>query len=233
MGYRETTFEGYSYRTSSRFGSRVKVAVADGMVTVTGPRVGVFLYRLWIAAQVIILWSIVPALLAAVILREPRYLALALMLAVAHWAVGTFGAVCFWELANVMAFSAGTMGETMTFSVSAVKRVRIGGDWARNGLWFVIPQFIPLITMLAEGGCVSFEAPDGDTGKDAVYALHMQSEEDAQVLSKLFESERSLIGQRPVAAVVGEGKRTRLFGISRGKQFQTRSEGTIRPHKWD
>jgi hypothetical protein len=145
------------------------------------------LYRLWIATQVVLLWAIVPALLAAAILRGWRYLVLALVLAVAHWAVGTFGAVCFWELANLMAFSAGTMGETIAFPVSAVKRVRIGGDWARNGLWFVIPQFIPLITMLSEGGCVSFEAPDGKTGRDAVYAFSMQMAEDAKILTRILE----------------------------------------------
>jgi hypothetical protein len=184
---RETMFEGYSYRTSSRFGGRSKISVDDGAVTITGPRIGVFLYRLWIVTQVVLLWAIVPALLTAAILRDWRYLVLALVLAVAHWAVGTFGAVCFWELANLMAFSAGTMGETITFPVSAVKRVRIGGDWARNGLWFVIPQFIPLITMLSEGGCVSFEAPDGKTGRDAVYALNMQTAEDAKILSRLLE----------------------------------------------
>jgi hypothetical protein len=164
------------------------------MVTITGPRICVLVYRLWIATQVVLLWAIVPALLAAVILRDWRYLVLALVLAVAHWAVGTFGAVCFWELANVLAFSEGTMGETITFPVSAVKRVRIGGAWARNGLWFVIPQFIPLINMLAEGGCVSFEAPDGETGRDAVYALNMQTTKDARILSRLLgESTRTQI----------------------------------------
>lgn len=204
MSTRETMFEGYSYRTSSRFGSRVKVSVDDGMVTVTGPRVDVFVYRLWIAAQVILLWSIIPALLAAAILRDGRYLVLVLVLAVAHWAVGTFGAVSFWELANVIAFSAGTMGETMTFPVSAVKRVMIGRGWARNGLWLVIPQFVPLINMGAEG-CVSFEAPDGETGRDAVYAFHMQMEQDAYALAGLLKGEQSLSRRCPVVAVVGEG----------------------------
>ncbi len=186
MSLGETTFEGYSYRTSSRFGGRSKISVDGAAVTITGPRIGAFLYRLWIAVQAIVLWAIVPALLAAMILRDTQYLVLALALVLVHWAVGTFGAVCFWELANVMAFSEGTMGETITFPLSAVKRVKIGGDWARNGLWFVIPQFIPLITMLSEGGCVSFEAPDGKTGRNAVYALNMQTAEDAKALSGLL-----------------------------------------------
>ena len=188
MSEGETVFEAYSYRTSCRFGSRVKVSVDEGTVIVTGPRVGVFIYRLWIATQVVVFWLIVPALLAAVILRGWRYLVLALALAVAHWALGTLGAVCFWELANVMAFTEGTMGETTTFPLSAVKRVQVGRGWARNGLWLVIPLYVPGLNRLAEGYCVSFEAADGDTGRDVVYALHMQTKEKARALAGLLRS---------------------------------------------
>ena len=56
-------FEVYSYRTGPCFGSRVEVRVDGEMVTVAGPRVGVLLYRMWIAVQVILLTLIVPALL--------------------------------------------------------------------------------------------------------------------------------------------------------------------------
>jgi len=45
------TFEGYSYRTSSRFGSRVWITVEDGTVTVTGPRVPAPLYAAWRARK--------------------------------------------------------------------------------------------------------------------------------------------------------------------------------------
>lgn len=183
----EATLEGYSYRTSSRFGGRVQVSVDDETVTITGPQVGVLLYRLWIAAQILLFWLSVPALLAAVILWDWKYLALALALLVAWWAVSTFGAVCFWELANVNAFMEGTGGKTTTFPVSAVKRVKIGRGWARNGLWLVIPPVVPMVNKVSEGVCVSFEAPDGDTGRDAVYALMMQTPEDAQTLAGFFE----------------------------------------------
>jgi peptidoglycan/LPS O-acetylase OafA/YrhL len=135
MVVKETSFGGYAYRTGSRFGSRVRVSVDDRMVTVTGPRIGVLVYRLWIAVQVILFWSIPLALLTAAVLWDWRYVATALMLAVGHWAVGTFGAVCFWELANVIAFTEGAMGQTAMFSVSTVKRVKIGRGWARNGPW--------------------------------------------------------------------------------------------------
>jgi hypothetical protein len=196
-------FEGYSYRTSSRFGSRVKVTVDGGMVTVTGPRVGAFVYRLWITVQVIVFWSTIPALLTSMLLRDWRYLVLVPVLAVVHWAVSTFGAVSFWEMANVIAFSEGAIGETTTFPLSAVKRVKIGRGWARNGLWWVIPWVVPLVNMGAEGHCVSFEAPDGDTGQDVVYAFHMQTEQDACVLAKLLDEELPLVKRRSIVAIAG------------------------------
>lgn len=42
---------------------------------------------------------------------------------------------------------------------------------------------------MAEGYCVSFETPDGDTGRDAVYAFHMRTKEDAQALARLLEGQ--------------------------------------------
>ena len=187
MAGQETSFEAYSYRTSSRFGSRVRVSVDDQTVSVTGPRVGVVIYRLWIAAQVVLFWLMVPVLLATVALWDWRYLVVALVLAVAHWALSTFGAVSLWELENVKAFTAGTRGQTTTFAVSAVKRVMVGRGWARKGLWLVIPLYVAGINKMAEGYTVSFEASDGETDGDAVYALHMQTEEEAQALVRLLD----------------------------------------------
>ena len=187
MTDRQTTFEGYSYRTSSRLGSRVKVSVDGATVSVTGPRVGVLIYRLWIAIQVIVFWLIIPALLAAVVLWDWRYLFLALVLAVAHWAIGGAGAGCLWEIANLTAFMSGTTGVTISFPVSAVKDVKIGRGWARKGLWLVIPLYVAGVNKWAEGFCVSFEAPNGDTGREVIYAFHMQTKEDAQALARLLQ----------------------------------------------
>ena len=186
-GGQETSFEAYSYRTSSRFGSRVRVSVEGQAVSVSGPRVGVVIYHLWIAAQLVLFWLIVPVLLAAVVLWDWRYLVVALVLAVAHWAVSTFGAVSLWELENVKAFTAGTKGQTTTFAVSAVKRVMVGRGWARKGLWLVIAPYLAGINKMAEGYAVSFEAPDRETHGDAVYALHMQTKEEAQALVRLLD----------------------------------------------
>ncbi|MGA9348850.1 MAG: hypothetical protein WBW48_08600 [Anaerolineae bacterium] len=186
MAGQETSFKAYSYRTSSRFGSRVRVSVDGQTVSVTGPRVGVIIYRLWIAAQLVLFWAIVPVLLVAAVLWDWRYLVVALVLAIAHWAVSTFGAVCLWELENVKAFTAGTEGQTTTFAVSAVKRVTVGRGWARKGLWLVIAPYVAGINKMAEGYAVSFEAPAGERDEDMVYALHMQTKEEAQALVRLL-----------------------------------------------
>lgn len=74
------TFEGYSYRTSSRYGSRATVSVDGPAVAITGPRIDAIVYRLWTGTQGVVFWLIVPALLAAMIAWDWRYLVLANLL---------------------------------------------------------------------------------------------------------------------------------------------------------
>jgi hypothetical protein len=179
------SFDGYGYRTQSRFGSWTKITVEGRTVSVTGPRVGVFPYRLWLAAQAVLL-SLVPlALVATVVLWDWRYLALVPALLIVHWFVGVMGAAGLWEMANATAMSEGH--PTHSFPVSAIKDVTIGPGWARNGLWLVILPYVAGINKLSEGLCVSFEAPGGDIAGDTVYAFHMRSEDDAQALAALLE----------------------------------------------
>ena len=186
----ENTFEAYSYRTSSRFGGRVKISVDDETVTVIGPRVGALIYNMWIKLQIALFWLIIPVVLAAIVFKDWRFLILAFILAITHWFVGGAGAGCLWEMANLTAFTVGVFGKTISFSVKGVKDVKIGRGWARKGMWLVIPHFIPGVNKWAEGFCVSFEAPDGEKGKEVVYALHMRTEEDARSLRKLLEGEK-------------------------------------------
>ena len=54
-------------------------------------------------------------------------------------------------------------------------------------MWLLILPYVAGINSMAEGYCVLFEAPDGETGQDVVYALHMHSTEDAQKLAALLE----------------------------------------------
>ena len=125
MAEHETTFEGYSYRTSCRFGSRVKVSVDGETVSVTGPRVGVFTYRLWFSIQLVLLWLIPPVLLAGVPLWDWRYLVLASGTRRRPHPFGVIGVASFWELAIVSAVQSGS-DQGVSFPLSAVKRVKIG-----------------------------------------------------------------------------------------------------------
>jgi hypothetical protein len=187
MTERFSPFEAYSYRVSARFGSRVRLSIADGSVTITGPRVSLIVYRSWIAAQAVLLASAFVALVVALILWDWRGLVAALFLLLLHLAVSGFGAGCLWELANLIAFLEGTSGETASFPLDTVNRVRVGKGWARRGMWLLILPYVAGINRLAEGFCVSFEAPDGETSRKVVYALHMQTPEAARALAGLLE----------------------------------------------
>ena len=180
-------FQGFGYRTSSRFADCVKIQVDGQKVTVSGPRVGPSIYRLWIIAQVILLWSTIPVLLLGLILWDWRYLVAIPGLLLLHYLVSALGAAVFWSLANSAACTSGKF-PTVSFNVNEVKRVKIGAGWSRNGLWFVIPQFIPMVNTGAKDLTVSFEAPDGDSPKDVTYAIHLPSTEEAKDLTKLLNA---------------------------------------------
>lgn len=180
----EAGFEAYSYRTSSRFGSRVRLSISNGLVTVTGPRVGILPYRLWIGVQAVFLILSVLAVLAALLYRDWQYLGLGLLFLACHACAGGFGAGCLWELANLIAFGADGCPNSATFPIGAIKSVKIGPGWARKGLWLLIFPYVFFINKMSEGLCVSFEAPDGDRNPDGVYALHMRSKEEARRLAE-------------------------------------------------
>lgn len=179
-------FEAYSYRVGARFGGRVRIAVADGTVTVTGPRIGVGIYRAWIAVQVLLEALVLPVLAVGLARRRWRLVLAAFGLAGAHGAVGGVGAVSLWEMASLIAFGEGKPGDSVSFPVSAVRDVRIGAGWARHGLALVILPYVKGVDAAAEGLAVSFEAPDGVKPGDSVYALHMRSPEEADALARLL-----------------------------------------------
>jgi hypothetical protein len=184
MTERRKGFDGYGYRTSSRFGSWTRIRVDGEKVSISGPRVRVLPYRLWLVSQLLVLALVVPAVLISVVVGDLQYLLLVPVLLVLHWYVGVMGAAGLWELANMTAIGSGH--PTHTFPVSSVKRVKIGAGWARNGLWLVILPYVAGINKMAEGHTVSFEAPAGDTEGDAVYAFHMRNEQEARHLVTLL-----------------------------------------------
>ena len=187
MADTETSFEAYDYRTSSRFGSRLKVSVENGVVSVTGPRVGVTIYRLWIAMQLLLLVSVLPVLIVSAALWSWIYLVIALALFITYYVLSSVGAVALWEYQTVAAFDRGF--QAASFPVSSIKQIKIGRGWARNWLWLVILPFVAQLNKTSEGRVVSFEAPDNETGKDTVFALHMSNKDEAQALASLLEGE--------------------------------------------
>jgi len=193
MTTQETTLEGYAYRVSARFGSRVWITVKDGMASVTGPRVPLTVYRLWIAIQAVFLVLAALAFATAVGWWDWRYVAAGVGLLAAHAMAGGFGAGCLWEMMNLIAFGQGTRGETVSFPVSKVREVRIGAGWARRGMWLLLLPYFKGIDSMAKGLAVSFVAPDG-TPRGGVYALHMRTPEDANTLAALLKGEELLEG---------------------------------------
>jgi hypothetical protein len=183
---KDASFEAYSYRVSARFGSRVQIVVGNNTVTISGPRLSPSVYRLWIAVQAVLLTLVVLALLGTLIFWDWRGLMVALLLLLAHLAVSGFGAGCLWEMANLTAFIERMPGETVAFPLDTVKRIKVGSGWARRGMWLLILPYVTGINSLAEGFCVSFEAPDGQPNRQVVYALHMQSRDEARTFAGLL-----------------------------------------------
>ncbi len=181
----ENSLEVYGYRTSSRFGSRLKISVKNGMITVAGPRVPVTIYRIWIIAQSFLLASVLPMLVVTIVLLNWIYLVVALALFITYYAFSSVGAVALWEYQTSLAPERGF--QTASFPVSAINRVKIGRGWARNWLWLVILPFVAPINKLSEGLVVSFEAPDDETGTEVVYALLTSNNETARSLANLLE----------------------------------------------
>ena len=186
MVEKDTAFEAYSYRVSARFGSRVQIVVGNDTVTIIGPRLSQSVYRSWITIQAVLLTLVLLALLGTLIFWDWRGLLVALLLLLTHLAASGFGAGCLWEMANLIAFIEETQGETVTFPLNTVRRIRVGRGWARRGMWLLILPYVAGINSLAEGFCVSFEAPSGESGREVVYALHMHSRDEARALAGLL-----------------------------------------------
>ena len=123
-------------------------------------------------------------LVVAAVLWNWIYLVIALALFITYYTFSSVGAVALWEYQNALI---DRDYQTAAFPVSSVKQVKIGRGWARNWLWLVILPFVAQINKISEWLVVSFEAPDGETGKDAVYAFLMPNKDKAQALASLLE----------------------------------------------
>ncbi|MHB1346233.1 MAG: hypothetical protein ACYCXK_01970 [Candidatus Humimicrobiaceae bacterium] len=132
---------------------------------------------IWIIVQILLLFSLLPAIIVPIVLGQYYYLFIIPVIVIVHFAVGSLGAAVFWEMERLKALGKDKETTTISFKKNEVKNIKIGKGWARGIIWLAIPYFILLIQ--AEGYCVSFEAPGSTGEKNLVYALHMQSKEDA------------------------------------------------------
>lgn len=180
------SFEVYGYRTSSRFGSRLSISIDDKTVTVTGPRVAAGIYRLWIFMQLLLLLSVIPMLIIALVLWSWLYLVIVLSILLVYYGISSIGAIALWEYQTSEFPQKGF--QSINFPVSAVKGIKIGRGWARNWIWLAILPFVAPINKLSEGIVVSFEITDKASGKDIVFALMTSSRETARSLADLLEA---------------------------------------------
>ena len=171
--------EAYSYHTSSRFGGRVKIQIVEQAFSITGSRMGVKTYRVWLSIQGILTASIVLALISSLVFLNLWYVLIALGLLVVH-ILGCMWGTAIWELMNIFGH------ETVMISVDKVRNAKKGRDWSRNRLWMLIPFYTLTINNISPGTIISFELLDEDSGKDVVYALMFWDESEELQFTKLL-----------------------------------------------
>jgi hypothetical protein len=171
--------EAYSYHTNSRFGSRVRILIEDEVISITGPRMRVSIFRIWLAIQGILFTLIIASILAGVFFMNPLYLVPVVGFFVLHvW--GCFGGTAVWELFNLLGH------EKATFRIDEVKKFNRGVGWARGMIRLLIPFYVFTMNKISPGYIVSFEAPDEKTKGFVVYALMVWNEEEALQLEALL-----------------------------------------------
>jgi hypothetical protein len=180
----ERAFDGWSYRVTARYAGRVRVVVTDDAITVAGPRAPRPMYAIWIWLQGITLALVPAALVLTAVKLDWRALLLAAGIFVVSAVIMAIGAGV-WPGMGETAFVSRGYFDATEIPLSAVREVTVGDDWARDGLRLVIAPYAGGIDGLAAKRAVCFNAPDGE-GRDASWAIHMLSEEDAAELYRLL-----------------------------------------------
>lgn len=179
----ERAYDGFSYRVTARYAGRVRVVVRDDTITIAGPRAPRGLYSLWIWLQGLTLALVPPALVLAIVKLDWRALLLSLGVLVLSSMFMAIGAGVWPGMGETVFVGEGRFDAT-EMELSSVRNVTLGTGWARDGMQLVIAPYVPGINKLAEGYAVSWNAPDGE-GRDASYAVHLLTKEDA---AELFET---------------------------------------------
>lgn len=178
-------FDGWSYRVGARFAGRVRIAVYEDVVAVAGPRVPRGLYWAWMWAQGLLLALVAPALVAAFLALDMRWILAALTMFVVSFGI-SFGGAGLWPGLGEVLHQKGYF-KTLEFPRASVSEVDIGKGWSKGGLDIVLLPYKAGVDKMAEGLAVSFFAPD-EHGREVRFALDMYAPECAQELSQLLRA---------------------------------------------
>jgi hypothetical protein len=178
-------FDGWAYRVGARFAGRVRVAVYHDRVAVAGPRVSRRLYQVWIWAQGLLLALVPPALTAAIVALDWRWLLAAIAIFVVSFVISMGGAGLWPGLGELDAGEAGGYFKALEFPRASVREVNIGKGWSKGGLEVVLLPYRAQVDRMAAGRAVSFFAPD-EYGREVRFAVDVYSEQVAHEMSDLL-----------------------------------------------
>ena len=142
---------------------------------------------MWIWVQTLLLAAVFPALAAAIVLLDWRYLVLTVGLFVLSWAVSMGGAGLWPGLGELTAEGEEGHLDALEFPRNAIREVDIGKGWSKGGFEVILFPYLAAINKLAEGRAVSFFAPD-ETGHEVRFALDMYAESKANELAGILRS---------------------------------------------
>jgi hypothetical protein len=178
----------YHYRVTSRYGYYVKLHVTNAEVSVSGPRLAPALYAVFIGGQVWLSWLVWVALLAAAIYLNWRWLLVAAGLWVAGFVFAMACAGGLWAWPDVSAVvEPGTL-DKVSFPLSAVRDVKVGPGWDRQGIGFVLGGVVNAVNDGAKDRTVSFLAPDPTTKRYVTYAVCCYTSQEAANLANSLRS---------------------------------------------
>lgn len=194
-------FEGYHYRTSSRFGGNVRISVSGDWVTVEGYRATRRARGIWLTVQGVFMVGLLGAIVDALFGRPGAWRRVGLF-AFAEWLVAAFGALVVWWPAErgrngvmwmVSDESGRAAGErdaekaysAVGFPRSAVTYAQVTPYYSRHGLWLVSWPWQAMTYLIGAQTHreVVLDVDDpARPGKKLVFAISMESEEDAKEL---------------------------------------------------
>jgi hypothetical protein len=180
-------FDGWSYRVGARYAGRVRILVMRDCVAVAGPRVPRAVYRAWIWSQGLLLALVVPTAVAALVTFDARWLAATAAFAALSWIISMGGAGLWPGLGELGSVETGRF-QALEFPRRCVNQVDVGAGWAKGGLEVVLLPYKAAVDSMAKGRAVSFFAPD-EAGREARFAVHMYSEQDAASLAGLLSEQ--------------------------------------------